>query len=269
MRTRIFVLVVLGLALGATAGAAKGPVLGIATSVVAPARDVEYVATPGRGGTVLRAIRVRDHKVLRSHRIPGRFGVAVVTFDGTRGGVSPDGSTLVLPSLARGDTTRFAVVSTDTLRLRKTIALDGLFAYDAISPDGATLYLVEYLSETNYRVRAVSTATGGLYRRVVVAKGEEGKPMAGYPVTRATTGDGEWAFTLYGRDDEPAFVHGLYTEARLAVCIDLPWTVERSALMHVRMKMDGAELVLSDGGGKVAVVDTTNGYRVTAIRKPE
>jgi hypothetical protein len=254
-------------ALRTTASAVKGPAPGTATSL--RAGDVRYVVTASGGGTALRAVRVRDGKVLRAHRIAGRYGVAVVTLDGTRGGVSHDGRTLVLPSLARGATTRFAAVDTGTLRVRKTIELDGDFGYDALSPDGETLYVIEYLSETNYRVRAVSVATGGLYARVVVAKGEEGEPMAGYPVTRATTHGGEWAFTLYGREEEPAFVHGLYTEARIAVCIDLPWVVPRDALMHVRLSMraDGT-LELRDRVGVVATIATTNGYRVTALRKP-
>jgi hypothetical protein len=38
--------------------------------------------------------------------------------------------------------------------------------------------------------------------------------------------------------------------------------------MHVRMAMDGSQLVLRDRAGKVAVVDTMNGYQVRAIRKP-
>jgi DNA-binding beta-propeller fold protein YncE len=192
----------------------------------------------------------------------------VITFDGTRGGVSADGETLVLPSLDRGETTRFAVVSTRTLHLRKVITLDGLFTFDAISPDGRIVYLIEYLSDTNYRVRALDAATGGLYEQVVVDKREIGEPMTGYPVTRATGEGGEWAYTLYGRDDRPAFVHALYTTQRAAVCVDLPWTVSRTALMHVRMKMDGTQLVLRDGAGKVAVVETTNGYQVKAIRRP-
>jgi hypothetical protein len=245
-----------------TAAYARQP---IASSVASG--GVRYVASPSGGSTLLRAIRVSDGKPLRAHRIPGRFGVAVVTLDGTRSGVSQDGRTLVLPS--RTDRGAFAVIATGTLRVRKKIELDGDFAFDALSPDGRTLYVIEYLSETNYRVRAVSVATGGLYARVVVAKGEEGAPMAGYPVTRATTREGRWAFTLYGREEEPAFVHALLTTARVAVCIDLPWVVSREALVHVRMSMErGGTLVLRDRRGTVATVATTNGYRVTAIRKP-
>jgi len=272
MRTRILVLAATGLAL-ATAASAKGPALGVSTGpqgVLAPSGKVKYVAMGARGGgTVVRAIRLTDRTIVRSRTIPGRFGVAVITFDGSRGGVSADGETLVLPSLDRGETTRFAVVSTRTLRVQKVITLDGLFTYDAISPDGRILYLIEYLSDTNYRVRAVNVATGGLYEQVVVDKREAGEPMAGYPVTRATSADG-WAYTLYGRDTEPAFVHALGTPDRVAICIDLPWTVTRTALMHVRMAMsaDGSQLVLRDRAGKVAVVNLTNSWKVTAIRKP-
>jgi hypothetical protein len=271
MRIRILVLAATGLALAAAASA-KGPALGVSSGpqgVVAPSGKVKYVAMGARGGaTVVRAIRLRDHTLVRSRRIPGRFGVAVITFDGARGGVSADGSTLVLPSLARGETTRFAVLSTGTLRLRKVIALDGLYTYDAISPDGRILYVIEYLSETDYRVRAVNVSTGALYEQIVVDKREIGETMTGYPVTRATSTDGEWAYTLYGRATKPAFVHALYTTERAAICIDLPWTVTRTALMHVRMAMDGTQLVLRDRAGKVAVVDTMNGHQVRAIRKP-
>jgi hypothetical protein len=270
---RLALFLCLGLLSAAAAASAKGPALGIDSGpqgVVAPSGGVKYVAMGAHAGrTVVRAIRLRDRTVLRSNTIPGRYGVAVVSFDGTRGGVSPDGRTLVLPSLDRGATTRFAVVSTDTLRVRGTIELKGLFGYDAISPDGRILYVIEYLSAESYRVRAVNVASGRLYAGVVVDKREAGEPMAGYPVTRTTSGDGGWAYTLYGRDEEPAFVHALGTSDRIAVCIDLPWTVSRTALMHVRMAMssDGTELVLRDRAGKVAVVDMGN-YKVRAIRKP-
>jgi DNA-binding beta-propeller fold protein YncE len=273
MRIRIFVLAAVGLALAAGA-AAKGPAPGISSGpqgVVAPSGTLKYVAMGARGGgTIVRAIRLGERKVVRSHTIRGRFGIAVVTFDGSTGGVSADGTTLVLPSLDRGETTRFAVLSTATLRVRKVISLDGLFSYDAISPDGRILYVIEYLSDTNYRVRAVNVATGGLYQTVVVDKREAGEPMTGYPVTRATSSDGSWAYTLYGRDSRPAFVHALGTPDRIAICIDLPWTVMRTALMHVRMAVTagGSQLVLRDRAGKVAVVDLTNSWQVTAIRKP-
>ena len=41
--------------------------------------------------------------------------------------------------------TRFAVLSTATLRLKKAVTLPGLWAYDALSPNGRTLYATQYL----------------------------------------------------------------------------------------------------------------------------
>jgi hypothetical protein len=273
MRTAILVAVALAVALTATAAAAKGPVPGIDTGprgVRTPTGAVKYVAMGARGGgTVVRAIQVADGKVVRSRVIPGRYGLAVVTLDGSRGGLSADGKTLVLASLDRSEIrSRFAVVATGTLALRKVITLPGLYSYDAISPTGSIVYLIEYKPSEAYNVRALDVATGTLYQGVVVDKREAGEPMEGYPVTRATTSDGAWAFTLYGRDLEQAFVHALGTKDRVAVCIDLPWIVSRTALMHVRMAMSGSDLVLRDAAGRVAVVDTLNGYKVRAIRRP-
>ncbi len=254
-----------------TSALAKGPTIGGSSGpqgVLAPSGDVKYVAMGARGGgTVVRVIRLSERKVVRSRVIPGRYGIAWVAFH-TMGGVSGDGKTLVLPSLGRGATRRFAILSTDTLRVRKVIRLDGLFAFDAISPDGRIVYLIEYLSDTNYRVRALNVASGGLYARVVADKREAGEPMAGYPVTRATGSRG-WVYTLYGRADKPAFVYALGTASRVAICIDLPWTVSQSTLNNVRMSLsrDGSQLVLRDGAGRVALVNTGS-YEVTAVRRP-
>ena len=272
MRTATLFVAALAVTLAATAASAN-PGVGIDTGlrgVRTQTGAVRYVAlaAPG-GGTILRAIRIADGRVIRSRVVPGRYGVAVVSFDGSRGGLSADGTTLVLPSLDRSDTrSPFAVVATRTLAVRKVITLPGLYTYDAISPTGSIVYLIEYTHSEAYNVRALDVASGALYDGVVVDKREAGEPMEGYPATRATTRDGTWAFTLYGRDREPAFVHALGTNDRVAVCIDLPWVVSRKALMHVRMAMSGSDLVLRDRQGRVAVVDTLNGYRVRAIRRP-
>jgi len=274
MRTATLAAVALAVTLTATAASAKGPVPGIDTGphgVLTRTGAVKYVAMGARGGgTVVRAIRVADRNVLRSHVIPGRYGLAVVSLDGSRGGLSADGKTLVLASVDRSEArSRFAVVATGTLAVRKVITLRGLYSYDAISPTGSIVYLIEYKPSEAYNVRALDVAGGRLFDAIVVDKREAGEPMEGYPVTRATTGDGSWAFTLYGRHLDPAFVHALGTKDRVAVCIDLPWIVSRTALMHVRMAMSGTDLVLRDRAGRVAVVDTANGYKVRGIRRPQ
>lgn len=270
-RMRMVVLLATGAVVAAATASAKGPALGVSSGpqgVRAPSGDVKYVAMGARGGaTVVRVIRLGDRTVVRSRVIPGHYGIAAVALS-TMGGVSGDGMTLVLPSLDRGATTRFAMLSTATLRVRKVIQLDGLFTFDAISPDGRIVYLIEYLSETNYRVRALNVASGGLYAAVVADKREAGEPMAGYPVTRATGSRG-WVYTLYGRDDKPAFVHALGTASRVAVCVDLPWIVPQTRLNRVRMSMspDGSQLVLRNRAGRVALVNTRN-YEVTVVRRP-
>jgi hypothetical protein len=45
--------------------------------------------------------------------------------------------------------------------------------------------------------------------------------MRGMPITRATTADGRWEYTLYDGAGSYPFVHALDTEGRTAVCIDL------------------------------------------------
>jgi hypothetical protein len=46
--------------------------------------------------------------------------------------------------------------------------------------------------------------------------------MTGYAVTRATSADGRWVYTLYQKPEGEPFVHALDTVAATAHCIDLP-----------------------------------------------
>ena len=66
----------------------------------------------------------------------------------------------------------------------------------------------------------------------IVDKREAGEAMTGWPVTRATGGDGRWVYTLYSR------VKG-----------------SQNALWHVRMSLsrDGSTIFLRDKRHSVAV----------------
>ena len=90
-------------------------------------------------------VRTSDGRVLRYATIRGAYGIPLVAFDGTAEGISRDGQTLVLSGGvgASQSETRFAVLSTRTLRLKKAITLPGLWAYDALSPSGRTLYATQ------------------------------------------------------------------------------------------------------------------------------
>ena len=80
--------------------------------------------------------------------------------------------------------------------------------------------------------------------------------MRGQPVTRRTSRDGRWAYTLYARGREP-FVHALDTVQGEAYCIDLPLRLRQLEQMGLRLRL-GARGGLEVRRGRVtlAVVDT-------------
>jgi len=214
------------LALVPASAAADGlPAVGIdARPLSAPGGDVAYTTKSGKHRTFL-AERARYGGVLRQRRIAGTFSLPAVAYDGSPAGVSADGRTLVLISprtrYPRRRTT-FAVVDPGSLRVRRQIALKGDFSFDAISPDGRLMYLVEYNPRNygEYEVRAYDIRGRRLFAEPVVDPREPDEEMYGVPVTRASSPDGRWAYTLYDSQEHP-FVHALDTTGRTAVCIDL------------------------------------------------
>lgn len=242
---------------GVTSGGA-----GIAT------RDgrVHYVTVPTSDGTVVEAID-RHGAVLRFSWLVGSLGVPLVASDGTTGGLSRDGKRLVLASYAQPSFTEFAVLDTRTFVPVKTITLKGYWSYDALSPDRRTLYLIQYFlgpTHQRYLVRAYDLVHGRLYKQAVVARTERGK-MTGYPLTRTTTADGVWAFTLYVKGDGSAFVHALDTSRRKAVCVDLPWSRGNRLYAPARLRLsgNGRLLYVRPHEGKRATIDTRSWKVIT------
>jgi hypothetical protein len=214
------------LALIPSAASADGlPAVGIdATPLSAPGGNTEYVTKSGKRSTRL-VEQARYGGPLRERRIAGTFSLPAVAYDGSPAGISADGRTLVLISprmrYPRKRTT-FAVVDPRNLRVRRHIALEGDFSFDAISPDGRTMYLVQYNPRNygEYDVRAYGLRARRLFPKPVVDPREPDEEMYGVPVTRATSADGRWAYTLYDSAEHP-FVHALDTTGRTAACIDL------------------------------------------------
>ena len=273
---RSIALVVVPLALVAgSARAGGGEVLpGVvsgAPGALDAAAGVRYVARPGSSSTRVVAMRVRDGRVVGRTTVPGRFGVSRVAFDGTTEGVSFDGTTLVLADARRGAaTSRFAVLDTAPLRLRKTIELRGVWAYDALSPNGRVLYAIRYALRAaggpRYTVRAVSVGSGRQLGGVIVDKTNPTAVMTGSPWSRVRGANGTWAYTLYAKAEDTGFVHALDTLQQRAVCIELPW--RRATLTRVRLSLAdaGATLVLSRGGdGRIATIDTTT-FRLEILK---
>jgi hypothetical protein len=199
--------------------------------------------------TQLSLVRDRDAKVLATRELPGRLGVPTITFDGLVEGTWAQGERLVLSSSIYDDAARttFVVVDTRTLAPLRTIRLRGAFAFDALSPDGRRLYVLHYPQGVNggirYVVRSISLRTGKLEPGAIVDKTEPSERMNGIALARAWSRNGSWAYTLYNGGTSHAFVHALDTSARVARCIDLPWSGEAQSIL------DGARLVVGGKGG--------------------
>jgi hypothetical protein len=254
--------------LAAVAAAADGgPSPGVAwggSGIVAQNGQVRYVAIPTGRTTVVEVVQVHGGTVLRSNSIRGLYGVPWVAADGSAGGLSRDGRTLVLASFTNTPgqlaTTRFALLRTRTLHRFRGVALRGSFSFDALSPDASTLYLIQYTSARDYRryrVRAYDVASRRLIPGAIVDKREPDEAMAGSPASRATSGDGRWAYTLYARQGRPPFVHALDTVGKTAFCVDLPLRLSQQRQMQLRFRFSrGGDLEVRAGSTTLALVNT-------------
>jgi hypothetical protein len=77
-------------------------------------------------------------------------------------------------------------------------------------------------------------------------------------MTRVTSADGRWAYTLYDGGGKNPFVHALDTAEGKAVCVDLDGLVTPSDVrrIHMAMSPDGRELTLSTAKETLARIDT-------------
>ncbi|HKO73989.1 MAG TPA: hypothetical protein VJU01_01630 [Gaiellaceae bacterium] len=263
MRTRLFIATLLSLALAPLARADGLPIADASAPAVIGGDDVDgrLVAFPAKGATVVA--RVADF-VLASRVLDGRYAVPVVALDHTAAGLSADGSTLVLINPRRAfprARTSFVVLDAKSLRSRGHIVLQGDFSFDALSPDGTRMFLIHYLSRrdpTRYEVRALDLPSGKLLPTPIVDKSEPDERMAGFPITRETTADGRWAYTLYDGAGHEPFVHALDTVNGEAHCIDLEMLAGRQDLYNLRLGLGpgGSGLAVFDGAEKLTIIDT-------------
>ena len=262
----------------ASSAGAAGPVPGVLQGPpgIAVAGKAYVVATKVAAGTRVQLIRDRDGTVLRTRVLPGTLGVPQITFSGTVEGTWANGRRLMLSTSIYDNAaaTRFVVIDTRTLKVVRTIALRGAFAFDALSPGGKRLYVTQFPNGANgpirYVVRSLIVATGRLEPGAIVDKTEPGEQMTGIPMARAWSRDGGSAFTLYNGLESHAFVHALDTTKRSARCIDLPWSGDgQNGLERTRMAVDrNGVLVLSQPGvGVLARIDTRT-FEVEVVRDP-
>ena len=232
---------------------------------------IRYVAFGMPKSTIVAAVRVRDGRVLRSKVIRGDYAVPLVAYDGTPGGLSGNGKSLVLgsygPLPGQSGETRFVVLDTGTLANRRSIVLDGSWSFDAVSPTAGTLYFTEHLRAGDkplYRVRTYDARSGRL-RGAIVDRLEGEEEMGGQPVARASSAGGRWAYTLYARRGDEPFVHALDTVKREAFCIDLPLHLGygRQWGLTLELESPGGSLWVLNGRRRVAAVDTST-WRVSS-----
>jgi hypothetical protein len=261
----------------ASAGGAGGPGAGVQQGWDGLAKGaVRYVAVPAVNSTTVQVIRRRDGRVLKFMSLKGAWGIPVVAFDGTTDGLMADGRTLLLgeptagPGLRRHST--FALVDVKKMRVVRKLRLPGHHVFDALSPDGRYLYFIQYVSGEDfnrYRVRAYDLRAGRLLANSVVDKRESESAMQGAPISRVTSSDGSWAYTLYGGPHE-TFIHALDTLNAGAVCIDLPWKTQPKRLFDFRIRRagDGRVIVRGPRGRTLAVLDQDSLHVVSAVRDP-
>jgi hypothetical protein len=257
---RLLLVVVLA-ALAAAPALADGlPVLGVDVGNVGVASPAaRYVTLPAGRDTMLARVRVDGGQVQLSRLVRGRLTIPAVAYDGSAGGLSADGRTLVLIEPRLGfprARTRLVVLGTGRLVVRRTIRLAGDYSFDAISPRGRLTYLIHYLSPQDpnrYEVRAYDLKHARLLPKPVTVAGEQ---MHGRPLSRATSRDGRFAYTLYDSGATP-FVHALDTSTVSAKCIDLD-ELKGTDVSRLRLRLGPAgTLVVGNGLRPLLTVSLT------------
>jgi hypothetical protein len=244
------------------------PVLGVdvgSTGVTVPGGPNRYVTVSQGNMTLVESIARNGGRILGIGRVRGSFTIPAVAYDASASGLSADGKTLVLieprVSFPR-QVTRFVLLDTRKLRVRRAITLRGDFSFDAVSPHGTTMFLVNYTSPgdpTRYTVRAYDLQAGELLPDAIRDPAERSERMRGSPITRLQSADGRWAYTLYDGAGGTPFVHALDTVRRSAHCIDLPMLTGRRDLWSLRFTLAAtAQLRVGTPGASLADVSLTS-----------
>jgi hypothetical protein len=270
--------IAVGLAALAAAGTARAdglPVLGVdvgGKGVVGPDGG-RYVTIPAGRDTVVARVGP-DGRIYRSRLLRGAYTIPAVAYDRSAAGLSADGTTLVLirPRVqfprAR---TPLLVLDAQDLRTRAAPSFRGDFSFDAISPRGGLVYLIEYTSATDptqYLVRGYDLHAGRLLAEPIVDPTEPDEDMRGRPLTRATSPDGRWAYTLYDGGGEP-FVHALDTARATARCIDLDALAGQDMnVLRPGLRVEGGTLIVHNGLDELAVVSMRT-FRVSEPAPPK
>ena len=232
-----------------------------------PLRIVAVSANAG-ANTVLEQIQTKDGQVRYFVDILGSYGIPSITYAAGGDSLSLDGRTLVLGATQPGLSSGFLVYDTRTLRMKKGITLPGAFAFDALSPDASRMYLIQYTlagDYAHYVVRAYDLRANKLLPGRIADRTQKSWIMNGFPMTRTTSADGRWVYTLYqnGGNGYP-FIHALDTVRGVAHCIGLPMT---NGLWNLAMTLHGHRLAVHWRSGRPWLNVDLATWRVTQAHR--
>jgi hypothetical protein len=237
-----------------------------------------YVLFHGSGSTTISAITTSKGKVLRQLVLPG-FWYFPNTIAGA-GGLSRDGKTLLLVELrGKGRFEKSTFIVVDPIRMKFVreftpyASMRPIPPYaltDALSPDASRLYAVPYtnaitgianpcFAEYGYDLRADQS--------VSVKTDSSSAGANGTAVTRASSGDGRWVFTLYRASGSGAlFVQALDTVGAAVHCLTLPHSQGTNAVLV--LSNHSRTLEVNARGGRPSYHVTVANWHVTAFAGP-
>jgi hypothetical protein len=268
-------LCVLGALAAAPAAAGDGPLFvsqGYQGIVQGTTRFVpvgDYTAND----TQLLSISTKDGTVQRQLGLVGNWGLPYTPAGAE--GLSLDGKKLVLADTSSGQTSPslFMVVNPRTMRTLQPITLNGYFSFDAMSPDGAKLYFIQYTRSSqdsidlnHYIVRAYDLKSNRLLPGRIADRTQKSWVMNGSPVTRTTSTDGRWVYTLYSNPAGYPFIHALDTVRGVAHCVGLPMT-NQNGIYNIRLGLHGRTLSVHWLSGRPFVNVDTATWRVSPAHR--
>jgi hypothetical protein len=265
-------------AVAPSAGAAGGPPIFLSShGITAPGGKSTFDTIHPGGRTTLLRVQRPSGNVIGYARIQGDYTVAAIgTYHQVPTGLSADGSTLVLAQSAQPvHRTSFAIVNVagQAPRFVRRVTLPGVFGLDGVSPDGSNVYLLQYFPRNlqRYAVRRYDVATGRLAPKPVVDPTDD-EQMRGWPLTRVTSPEGRWAYTLYSgaTRGKPPFIHALdMAGGGRAKCVDLPKSLSKVGLTKFNISPNGRTLTVSNKRGQTLATVDTRTFQVSTRAAPK
>jgi len=256
-------LTLLAALVSAPAAAGDGPLFATqgGSGVTTLSGKLRYVAIglPSVNRTTLAAINTPDGMVARWADLRGSWGIPTVGYSFTSGGegLSHNGRILVLesPLVPARSPSGFLIVDPHRMTVVKLISVPGYFSYDALSPDGSRLYLIQYTKAalsgdlSHYVVRAYDLRANRLLPGRIADRTQKSWVMHGSAVTRTTSTDGRWVYTLYQNPSGYPFIHALDTVRGVAHCVGLPLS-NQNGIYNLALSLHGRKLAVHWRSGR-------------------